>query len=283
MKKKVVVTGATSGFGCLLVKTFLEAGYEVFATGRNLSQRAEVFKDLSVNQRHSLVILDLDVTQASQRRALLERLQGQGLDILINNAGTGYFGPIEETEEVKLREIMEVNFFGLFLLTKELLPELRRSQGRIFNFSSVFGFLSFPQSGVYCASKFAVEAFSEALHYEVDEFGVQVCLIEPGGYRTGFRDRSQWTPDHPNKIYALPKRGYQKMMESVTSRTSFQDPRDVALGVLRLAQRKRMPLRQVFGRDAWLSLVLRRGLPQFIYNPLTRFVFSRAFKRFENR
>ena len=194
MKRIIVITGATSGFGCALVKEFLNQGDHVIATGRNLSDRSDIFKTERAQYKNQLIEKNLDVTLEKECLDFKNYIEesGQNIDVLINNAGYALFGALEDTSMEQIRDQFEVNFFGLTRITQNLLPSLVKSKGKILNFSSVFGFTGFPLTSAYCASKFAVEGFSESLDYELRPHGVQVCLIQPGGYRTKFGSSAVW-------------------------------------------------------------------------------------------
>jgi short-subunit dehydrogenase len=165
MKRTIVITGATSGFGLSLVREFLKNGDKVIATGRNLTMRQEVFAAERAKYKDQLIEKNLDITSDTESLELKKYLEDQSLkiDVLINNAGHGLFGALEDLSTQQIRQQFEVNFFGLVNLTQLLLPLLIKASGKIFNFSSVFGFTGFPLSSAYCASKFAVEGFSESL------------------------------------------------------------------------------------------------------------------------
>ncbi len=274
----VVITGATSGFGKLMVQSFLQEGDFVIATGRNLSNRQSIFSAERALFANRLLELDLDVTDHSQIQTIFNLLENQfsGIDILINNAGHGLFGPLENLKSEDIRHQMEVNFFGTVEVTKTLLPLLRAKKAKVFNFSSVFGFMGFPLTSLYCASKFAVEGFSESLRIELAPYGVQVCLIQPGGFETGFGQNLIWGADAETSLYGTQIKNYRSLHEMV-SRKKAQDPMVVARGVLRLSQMKRIPMRKVFGRDGAFSYLIKTFLPEKIYFLIMEFILSKVF------
>ncbi len=276
--KTVLVTGATSGFGEMLVGRFLDGGYRVVATGRDLQKRKEIFSVLRPIFADRLIELSLDVTKSNEIQSVAEFVGSQfsGLDILINNAGYGYFCPLEEAVHDEVRRQMEVNFFGTLFMTQKFLPLLRRNHGCVFNFSSVFGFMGFPLTGLYCASKFAVEGLTESLRGELRPHGVQVCLIQPGGYRTRFGESLFCPSTPPQSPYANQMGAYQKLREKQMTKVS-QNPMDVVNGVFHLAERSSLPLRATFGRDARFAKLIRRFLPNKIYQYCLDKVFSKIF------
>lgn len=178
----VLITGASSGIGRATALRLLSRGWRVHAAAR----RVEAMEDL---RGHGAVVHALDITDAESRQALCDALadHGDGLDAVVNNAGYGTVGPMETMPLDAARAMFEVNVFGLMGLTQALLPAMRsRGRGRVVNISSIAGQFVTPGAGWYGASKFAVEAISDALRMELQSFGVKVVLIEPGLIRTGF-------------------------------------------------------------------------------------------------
>lgn len=281
--RNVLVTGSTSGFGRLIAEEFLKNGDRVIATGRRLDQRREIFAELRMTAAERLIELSLDVADPSSRVALLAELERRSLDIdiLVNNAGLGLFGAFEETSEAQMRAHFEVNFFGAALLTRDLLPSLRRRQGRIFNLSSVFGFTGFPLTSIYCAAKHAIEGWSESLALELRPHGVRVTLVQPGGYRTRFAQNTVWAEevlDPANSPYRVQTLNYEKLREKLTTRPNFQDPLEVAQGVVRAATLRHPPLRLTFGRDAQGTRLLRALLPRRLFHFVMGLMARRLFE-----
>ncbi len=153
---------------------------------------------------HALV-LKLDVTKQSQVDAAIKAAEEKfgSIDVLVNNAGIGYFAAVEESEEDEVRRMFEINLFGLSRMIQAVLPKMRRKRkGTIVNFSSVAGLRGFPSMGFYNATKFAVEGLSEALWQEVEPLGIKVMLVEPSGFRTDWAGRSANESKHQIKDYA---------------------------------------------------------------------------------
>lgn len=183
------ITGCSTGFGRELVKLVLERGWNVVITARNTDQ----VKDLAEGQKDNALVLPLDVTDKAQiASAVAKTLNTFGkIDVLVNNAGYGYFTSIEEGEEDKIRAQFETNFFGLVNMTQAVLPAMReKKHGFIINFSSIGGIRAFMATGFYHATKFAVEGFSESLSQEVASLGIKVLIVEPGPFRTDWAGRS---------------------------------------------------------------------------------------------
>jgi NAD(P)-dependent dehydrogenase (short-subunit alcohol dehydrogenase family) len=184
-----LITGASAGFGRLLAEYLCELGATVVATARDVSK----LNDFTTRFPGNAIILSLDVTsKASIDAAVKDALAHVGhIDVLVNNAGYGVTGAIEEVSEAEYMPMFETNVFGLITLTKALLPQFReRRSGNIVNLSSIGGLIGSPGWGYYNATKFAVEGFSEALAGEMAPLGVHVTVIEPGPFRTDFLGRS---------------------------------------------------------------------------------------------
>ena len=183
------ITGASTGFGRLLAEQVLEAGGSVIATARKPEQIA----DLADKFPRNALAVALDVTeQVAVEGAVDAAIERFGrIDVLVNNAGYGLAGAIEEATEHEFLPVFETNLFGLIRVTRELLPHMRlQRSGHIVNLSSIGGLIGSPGWGYYNASKFAVEGFSEALAAEVAPFGIHVTVVEPGPFRTDFLGRS---------------------------------------------------------------------------------------------
>jgi NAD(P)-dependent dehydrogenase (short-subunit alcohol dehydrogenase family) len=181
------VTGCSTGFGRELATQLLDCGICVVVTARDpLSLSA--FAGLA-----NALVLKLDVTNTAEIAAAVHAAEARfgRIDVLVNNAGIGYFAAVEEGEDAEIRRMFDINLFGLAAVTCAVLPGMRkRRQGFIVNFSSIGGLRSFPAIGWYNATKFAVEGLSEALWQEVNPLGIQVMLVEPSGFRTDWAGRS---------------------------------------------------------------------------------------------
>lgn len=275
----VLVTGASSGFGHALAGAFLAAGWEVVATLRDAPARAGRLADLARAHPGRLAVLSLDVADPAERAAVAAEVDGRpgGLDCLVNNAGYGLFGALEDLSEAQLRRQLEVNFLGPALLTRALLPALRRARGRVVNVSSVLGFRGLPLTSAYAASKFALEGWSESLHLELRPHGVQVALVEPGGHRTGFATGVEWgAGSGPGSLYAAQTAAYRALVARFRLRRGA-GPERVARTVVRLAATRRMPLRTRVGADSRLAHLLGRVLPEPLAWRAWAGVAARAF------
>ncbi|PVE21148.1 short-chain dehydrogenase/reductase [Microvirga sp. KLBC 81] len=180
------ITGASRGFGALIVEKALARGDQVVASARNPQAITDRFGD-----RPNLLAVALDVTDEAQaHQAVKEAIAWFGqIDVLVNNAGYGLLGAVEEASGAEIEALYSTNVFGLFAVTRAVLPHMRRQRsGRILNFSSIGGYTSGPGFGVYCSTKFAVEGLTEALAAELSPLGIHVTAIEPGYFRTDFLD-----------------------------------------------------------------------------------------------
>jgi len=187
MKKTVLITGASSGFGKVAAKLFHTNGWNVIATMRSPEKETEL-PALS-----NVLITKLDVTdKLSIQNAVKAGIEKFGkIDVLVNNAGYGALGALEAATEDQVKQQFDVNFFGLIAVTKAVLPGMRNQKsGIIINVSSVGGRVTFPFSSLYHATKFAVEGLTESMQYELNPLGIHLKIVEPGGYKTEFAGRS---------------------------------------------------------------------------------------------
>jgi len=186
-KKTIVITGASSGIGKATAKYFAERGWNVAATMRQPERERELDEIESIN------LYELDVTVNESIEKAYESIYSDygKVDVLLNNAGCGLVGPFELMSDEQIRRQFEVNVFGIFNVTRAFLPHFRENrEGMIINISSMAGKVTVPLTSLYNACKFAVEGFSEALSYEMNQFGIKVKLVEPGRIATDFRGRS---------------------------------------------------------------------------------------------
>lgn len=196
----ILITGATAGIGRHAALELVRQGHHVIATGRRENALADLAKEASALGVGSIDVLRLDVTdEASVRDAaneVLRRTDGVGIDVVVNNAGFGQMGPLEEVSDAELRKQYDTNVFGLMNVTRAFLPQLRaKGSGRIVNVSSVGGRETFPLMGAYNSTKYAVESLSDALRRELHPFGIDVSIVEPGPIRTEFTDTAMSTLD----------------------------------------------------------------------------------------
>jgi NAD(P)-dependent dehydrogenase (short-subunit alcohol dehydrogenase family) len=245
MARVWLITGCSSGFGEAIARAALQAGDEVVATARS----TEALADLEASGAHAAA---LDVTDAAAiDRVVADVLDRHGgIDVLVNNAGIGSVGAVEELTMDELRAIFEVMFFGAAALAKAVLPGMReRGSGAIVQISSMGGQVVFPGYGAYCATKFALEALSEALAAEVAPLGIRVVIVEPGAFRTGLMSRGMV---HSREIDAYaPTAGATREAAAAMDGTQQGDPAKAAAAILRAVESDEPPpLHLALGADA---------------------------------
>lgn len=260
--KKVLVTGSSSGFGYLTTLTLARNGYKVWATmrdsnGKNRAKKSEL-ETIATQENLHITVAELDITSDVSVQELSERITNEegDLDILINNAGIMYVGITEAYSLEQVQEQFDTNFFGVVRTSKAFLPFLKKStDGAIINVSSLAGRLVFPYFGIYCASKFALEAYSEALRYELKPLGVEVSIIEPGPFPTGLlysgpKEDDQIALETYGDMKAVPSAMLQNFGEFFKSEDA-PNPQEIADSVLKIIQTEKgqRPIRQVTGID----------------------------------
>ena len=242
------ITGSNSGFGRSLTEAVLKKGYKVVATTRH----PEEIEDLVKEYPDKVKAVSLDITEASEITSAIDTaLQTFGrVDVLINNAGFGTLGAVEEISDEQVRKQFEVNCFGTLNLTKAMLPHFRqRKAGHILNVSSVGGFTAFPGTGIYCATKFAIEGYSEALAKEIAPLEIKLTLVEPGAFRTEFAGDSLATPDEQINDYEETAHKFVKMQEEMSGEQPG-DPDKAAQAMIKVVESDNPPMRLVLGEDA---------------------------------
>jgi NAD(P)-dependent dehydrogenase (short-subunit alcohol dehydrogenase family) len=245
------ITGCSSGFGRELTKVVLARGWRAVVTARD----PRLVEALVAGHEGQTLKLALDVTdRAAVEAAVASATAAFGrIDVLVNNAGIGYFAAIEEGEDAAVRRMFEINVFGLTRVTQAVLPVLRRQRsGHIVNFSSIGGLVAYPALGFYNATKFAVEGLSEALAKEVAPLGIKVLLVEPSGFRTDWAGRSAAESAHEIADYASTAGATRRAVRESSGRQPG-DPRRAALAIVEAVQSAHPPLRLLLGRDALLA------------------------------
>lgn len=246
MSKIIFITGASSGFGKIWAEAFLERGDQVVVTSRSLNG----LKELTDKYGSAVLPLELDITNRAACFDAIEKAKAHfgRIDVIINNAGTGVFGAVEEVTEQAAKDIFDVNFFGTLWITQAALPVLRaQGSGHILQLSSAVGIYSFPTVGIYSATKFAVEGLSEALVQEVKAFGIHVTLVEPNGYATDFGASSVQSDAIPayesvkTELYAHPE---------FTGADVYGVPQATTEAILKLVDAPNPPARLFLGKKA---------------------------------
>lgn len=243
------ITGCSTGLGHALAQTVLEQGARVVLTARNPERLAE----LAARHSGRAHVLALDVTdEAAVKRAVAEAEAHFGkIDVLVNNAGYGYFAAIEEGEDEDIRQQFEANVFGLFSMTRQVLPGMRkRRSGHIVNVSSVGGLAAFALTGYYHASKFAVEGFSESLAIEGSPLGIKVTVVEPGRFRTDWAGRSGVFSKNVIDDYAETA-GVRRKSTHESSGNQPGDPARAAPAIIKAVEAEEPPLHLILGSDGY--------------------------------
>jgi NAD(P)-dependent dehydrogenase (short-subunit alcohol dehydrogenase family) len=244
-----LITGSSSGFGLQLAQTALEHGDRVVATGRTQSSLDEL---VAAAPDGAAIAVQLDVTDPGERAAAIAAAVDRfgRLDVLVNNAGFGSVGAVEEIEEAPFRSLMETMFFGALALTQAALPVMRRQgSGAIVQISSMGGQVTMPGFGAYCAAKFALEAVSESLAAEVAPFGVGVLIVEPGAFRTGFGGAGMQRSPELGEVYAETVGPTRRAVDGMDG-TQPGDPGKAAAAILRALDASDAPLHLALGDDA---------------------------------
>ncbi|HET6716086.1 MAG TPA: SDR family oxidoreductase [Nitrososphaeraceae archaeon] len=260
-KRTVLVTGCSSGIGLATCHVLSRNNFMTYGTVRNLS-KAKKIQDLMNRENLSLKILRLDVNDnQSIKLAIKKILNHTGrIDVLINNAGYGMFGPIEEITTQEIKKQFETNFFGAIRLIKAIVPIMRKQgKGTIVNISSMVGRFGVPLNSAYVSSKFAVEGLSESISFELEEFGIRVIVIEPGVVKSDFF--------HNVKVKGMNLESpYHELMERRVNfldkamKNSVTSSYDVAGTILDALNSKDPKFRYVIGNDATNSLRMRKSL-----------------------
>jgi NAD(P)-dependent dehydrogenase (short-subunit alcohol dehydrogenase family) len=249
-KRKPVwfITGCSTGFGRELARLTLARGYPTVVTARNPAQAA----DIAAGHEANALVLKLDVTDAAQIDAAVQAAHARfgHIDVLVNNAGIGYFGSFEESEMAEVQRMFDINVWGLTNMTRAVLPGMRkRHAGTIVNISSIGGLVAFPSVSFYNATKFAVEALSEALAQELSPLGIRVLIVEPGPFRTDWAGRS--ANEAPQQIEDYHATAGARL-DAIRGYSGKQpgDPVRAALAIVETVEADDPPLRLLLGKVA---------------------------------
>ncbi|QUH02940.1 SDR family NAD(P)-dependent oxidoreductase [Saccharopolyspora erythraea] len=262
------ITGCSTGFGRELTQAVLDAGDRAVVTARNLDQVA----DLVDGHDDRALALAVDVTEPGQVRAAVKEAEEHfgGIDVLVNNAGIGYFAAVEESTDAEIRRIFDINVFGLSDVIRAVLPGMRaRRRGTIVNFSSIGGLRAFPAVGYYAATKFAVEGLTDALRQEVEPLGITTLLVEPGPFRTDWAGRSanETLPEHEIADYRSTA-GVQRSEFRAGTGNEPGDPRRAAQAIITALSGAGHPQRLLLGTPAYDMAIdqLESMLAEIRYN-----------------
>jgi NAD(P)-dependent dehydrogenase (short-subunit alcohol dehydrogenase family) len=264
-KPIAIVTGASSGFGLLTTLELAKSGFKVIATMRNTIKASDLLYEANkLNIEPLIHVHPLDVTEESSIEKLAELIDSLGrVDVLVNNAGYAAAGFVEEITMEEYRRQFETNVFGVFAVTKTVLPYMRRQkEGKIINVSSISGKVAFPGLSPYVASKHALEGWSESLRLEMKPFGIEVALIEPGSFKTNI-----WSTGKQVTSLSLqedsPYYEYMKEIEEYiqSGEGKFGDPQEVAAKIAEISKQKNSTLRFPIGKGVQATLMLKNMIP----------------------
>jgi NAD(P)-dependent dehydrogenase (short-subunit alcohol dehydrogenase family) len=248
MEKVWLITGCSTGFGRDLAIEVLKNGYIAIVTARRLQDIEDIVKDYPGKS----LALELDVTNPDQIKNVVEKsIKSFGrIDVLVNNAGIGYFAAIEESEDEEVREMFEINFFGLAKMTQHVLPFMRaRKSGHIINIASIGGLVGFPSVGFYNATKFAVDGLSESLAKETAPLGIKVTIVAPSGFRTDWAGRSAKNSQIKIDDYISTAHANQNTIRGYSGQQPG-DPVRAAKAILKVVESPDPPLRLLLGKGA---------------------------------
>jgi NAD(P)-dependent dehydrogenase (short-subunit alcohol dehydrogenase family) len=266
----VLITGCSSGIGRATALRLARAGHTVIATARNRASLDDIAKA-------GAEVMELDVADEASRVAAVQAIESKhgSIAVLVNNAGYGEYGPVEEVGLDRVRKQFETNVFGLARMCQLVLPGMRKARrGRIINVSSMGGRLVLPLGGYYHATKYAVEALSDALRSEIEPMGLFVTLVEPGTIKSEFNTTIEKTLVSDTSIeegpYAGMKRGMVTTLSSPMASSMAGTPDDVARVIERAATARRPKTRAVVTLGARMLIFLRRWLPDRTWDAVSR-------------
>jgi NAD(P)-dependent dehydrogenase (short-subunit alcohol dehydrogenase family) len=258
-ERVALVTGASTGIGCLCAERLAANGWRVFGGARRVTAADPA-------PTKNLDWLGLDVADDASVNAAIDHILATTgrIDAVVNNAGFSMRGSVEDVSMEEARAIIETNFFGALRVCKAAAPVLRTRGGYIVNISSLAGLVGLPFTAHYCASKFALEGLSESLRYELRPHGVHVVLVEPGDYRTGIQSSRRISAETRHGVYARAFEDFLQKRQAFESRAATAEP--VAALVEKILNDPHPKLRYVIAMPAQsVAPILRRLLPQGIY------------------
>jgi NAD(P)-dependent dehydrogenase (short-subunit alcohol dehydrogenase family) len=242
------ITGCSTGFGRELARAVVARGFRAVVTARDPKQVSEI---VAGHEDRALAVR-LDVTDPAQVAESVRRAEGRfgRIDVLVNNAGIGYFAAVEESDKAEVRRMFEIDFFGLARMTCAVLPGMRkRRSGHIVNIASIAGLAAYPSLGYYCAAKFAVEGLSEVLAQEVRPLGIKVTLVEPSAFRTDWAGRSANEARAEIADYAATAGAVRRELRELSGRQPG-DPVRAASAIIQAVEAPNPPLHLLLGKEA---------------------------------
>ncbi|MEK6931080.1 MAG: SDR family oxidoreductase [Thermoproteota archaeon] len=258
MEKVAIVTGSSSGIGYETALAFARDGFYTFATVRN-PKKADKISQVAKKENLNIEIIELDVDDEKSISAAIEKIlaKKQRIDVLVNSAGWGLFGSVEDVSMKDFRAQFETNFFGIISIIQKVAPIMRKQgAGVIVNVSSVAGRIGFPGSPAYISSKFALEGLSESLRYELGQFGVKTIIIEPGVIKTNFFSSMKIAEPKPDSPY---KEITEKVIMGIKMMAELgTPPSEVATTILNAVKEENPRPRYIVGNDAQMFLEAKK-------------------------
>jgi len=274
--KTILVTGASSGIGKATALKLIKEGHKVYGTARRLNKMEDLIQNGGCAYQ-------MDVTNHDQVKEVTQKIiQENGkIDVLINNAGYAVYGPVEEISYEQAKRQFDVNLFGLAEVTKAVLPKMREQKsGTIINVSSVGGKIFSPLGAWYHATKHALEGWSDCLRIELDQFGINVVVIEPGAIKTEFDDAMDQTFENvSNSPYAALKKTVNKVMKEAYSPGNYSEPIVIANAINKAINASRPKTRYAAGKMASQILWGRKILSDRMFDKLIMSMFSNMAKK----
>lgn len=281
--KVALVTGSSSGIGFETALLLARSGFQTYASMRDL-EKAKTITEKTDNEKLPLQIVHLDVNDDESVIDAIDKIvkEKDRIDVLVNNAGYGLFGSLEDMTIEEIKEQFETNFFGVIRVTQKVLPIMRRQEsgGTIVNVSSVGGRMSVPILSAYNSTKFALEGLSESISYELEPFGIRVIIIEPGFIRTNIMNSSILTKKalYPNSPYFSLSQNVVNHFKSLVNNPSSSRPEEVAKVVLQAVTSKNPQLRYTVGNDADAIMQTKRTMTDTEFGNLIKKQFLSDLK-----
>lgn len=260
--KVAIVTGSSSGIGFVTSVLLAKNSFFTYASMRNLA-KSNGINDIAKNENLPLQVIQLDVNDDKSVKTAIDKVLAENgrIDVLVNNAGYGLLGCVEDLSMDEIKAQFETNLFGIIRVTQAVLPTMRKQkQGMIVNISSIAGKIGFPVTPAYISTKFALEGLSESMRYELDPFGIKVIIIEPGAVRTDFSNRMAVAKkvSDPNSPYSQMTQkvaaGFKMLLEHGTP------PEEVAKTILKAVTSENPEPRYLVGNDAAMVMEARKNM-----------------------
>ena len=262
-----VVTGSSSGIGFEIALMLARSGFHTYATMRNL-EKSKKITEIANTQKLPLQVVQLDVNDDISVKNAIDKIvaaENKRIDVLVNNAGYGLFGPLADTSIEEIKAQFETNFFGVIRVAQQVLPVMRKqnSGGTIVNISSVGGRIGVPVLSAYQSTKFALEGLSESMSYELEPFGIRVVIIEPGFIRTNIINSSTSAEKalDPKSPYFPLMQKVKNYFKSMMENASSSPPEEVAKVILQAITSENPQLRYTVGNDAAAIIQARMNMP----------------------